>query len=91
MIVFLSLRQFWHECGALAVMAHLLSVKRRERVRTCISLISASSLLNPGPPCLQNPAKPCRYIWASGADGQFTVSEDEGENEDVCPYMYPSV
>jgi hypothetical protein len=28
-------------------------------------------------------AKPCRYIWASGADGQFTVSEDEGENEDL--------
>jgi HSP90 family molecular chaperone len=27
--------------------------------------------------------KPCRYIWASGADGAFTVSEDEGENEDL--------
>ncbi|WIA23790.1 hypothetical protein OEZ85_013471 [Tetradesmus obliquus] len=24
-----------------------------------------------------------QYIWASGADGQFTVSEDEGENEDL--------
>ncbi|KAF6264589.1 Hsp90 protein-domain-containing protein [Scenedesmus sp. NREL 46B-D3] len=24
-----------------------------------------------------------QYIWSSGADGQFTVSEDEGENEDL--------
>eukprot|EP00879_Flechtneria_rotunda_P006822 GHRR01007166.1.p1 GENE.GHRR01007166.1~~GHRR01007166.1.p1 ORF type:complete len:676 (+),score=237.26 GHRR01007166.1:233-2260(+) len=24
-----------------------------------------------------------QYIWASGADGAFTVSEDEGENEDL--------
>jgi HSP90 family molecular chaperone len=34
-------------------------------------------------PVLSLFAKPCRYIWASGADGQFTVSEDEGENEDL--------
>jgi hypothetical protein len=30
-----------------------------------------------------NCVTPCRYIWASGADGAFTVSEDEGENEDL--------
>jgi hypothetical protein len=29
------------------------------------------------------PPPKIRYIWASGADGAFSVSEDDGENEDL--------